>query len=102
MAEEKIQLSRSRMRKKILSVVFLLILNSILLIPYSVSAGTLNKPSNLLVLNTGLVGWWTMDGKNTINNISDSSGQGITGYLVSFGGKKIWHRLICVCQWCVR
>ena len=81
MAEEKIQLSRSRMRKKILSVVFLLILNSILLIPYSVSAGTLNKPSNLLVLNTGLVGWWTMDGKNTINNISDSSGQGNTGYL---------------------
>jgi len=32
-------------------------------------------------LETGLVGHWTLDGKNLINNITDSSGQGNNGVL---------------------
>ena len=35
-------------------------------------------------LNSGLVGYWTFDGKNLINNVLDSSGQGRTGYLKNF------------------
>lgn len=37
-------------------------------------------PLNLAV---GLVGWWTFDGKNLINNVADTSGQGNTGVLVA-------------------
>lgn len=33
-------------------------------------------------LNSGLVGWWTFDGKNLINNVADSSGTGNTGRMV--------------------
>jgi len=32
-------------------------------------------------LETGLVGHWTLDGKNLINNVTDSSGQGNNGHL---------------------
>lgn len=35
-------------------------------------------------LSTGLVGYWTFDGKNLINNVTDSSGNGNNGILVSF------------------
>lgn len=35
-------------------------------------------------LQTGLVGHWTFDGKDLINNAADRSGQGNTGYLTNF------------------
>src|SRR3989344_5196974 len=35
-------------------------------------------------ITDGLVGWWTFDGKNLIQNAADSSGQGNPGYLTSF------------------
>src|SRR3989344_1420857 len=44
-------------------------------------AGTFNKPTNLLSISTGLVGWWTFDGKNMVSNVADSSGQGNHGNL---------------------
>jgi hypothetical protein len=37
-----------------------------------------------LSLNSGLVGWWTFDGKNMMQNVADSSGQGNNGNLVNF------------------
>jgi hypothetical protein len=37
-----------------------------------------NKPKSL---TDGLVGHWTFDGADMINNVADSSGQGNTGYL---------------------
>jgi hypothetical protein len=36
-------------------------------------------------LAAGLVGWWTFDGKNLVNNVADSSGQGNNGNMVGFG-----------------
>jgi hypothetical protein len=39
-----------------------------------------SKPSGSSLIN-GLVGHWTFDGKNLINNVTDSSGNGNTGYL---------------------
>jgi hypothetical protein len=53
------------------------------------NAGTIGKPSNFLTLSTGLVGWWTMDGKDTpwtsatAGTTLDSSGNGNTGTLTS-------------------
>jgi len=41
--------------------------------------------SDLAAKNGGLVGWWTFDGKNMINNVTDSSGNGNNGNLVGFG-----------------
>jgi len=35
-------------------------------------------------LNSGLVGWWTFDGKDLKNNVADRSGQNNTGYLQNF------------------
>lgn len=34
-------------------------------------------------LNSSLVGWWTFDGKNMKNNVTDSSGQGNHGYMTN-------------------
>ena len=36
-------------------------------------------------LTSGLVGWWTMDGPDTLTNIADKSGQGDTGNLIHGG-----------------
>lgn len=36
-------------------------------------------------LKTGLAGWWTFDGANMKNNVTDSSGGGNHGYLTGFG-----------------
>ena len=36
-------------------------------------------------LASGLVGWWTFDGKNLENNVADSSGLGNNGYMYSVG-----------------
>ncbi len=37
-----------------------------------------------LNLNPGLVGWWTFDGKDMVQNVVDKSGSGNTGRLVGF------------------
>jgi Concanavalin A-like lectin/glucanases superfamily len=42
------------------------------------TSNTLSKSSG------GLVGWWTFDGKNMLQNIADSSGNGNNGHLVNF------------------
>ena len=41
---------------------------------------SLNPPN----LANGLVGWWNFDGKNLVNNVVDSSGQGNPGYLAGY------------------
>jgi len=54
-----------------------------------VFAGTMNIPPNFLGLNSGLVGWWTMDGKDTpwtsetAATTLDKSGNGNTGTLTN-------------------
>jgi hypothetical protein len=35
-------------------------------------------------LTSGLIGYWTFDGKDLINNVADLSGQGHTGYMSNF------------------
>ena len=52
------------------------------LIPSKAFASTINKPIYVLGLETGLVGWWTMDGPDIITNIGDRSGQGNNGSLI--------------------
>ncbi|OHA42431.1 MAG: hypothetical protein A3H68_00475 [Candidatus Taylorbacteria bacterium RIFCSPLOWO2_02_FULL_46_40] len=52
--------------------------------PQTVNAGTINVPSNFLTLNSGLVGWWTFDGKNMAQNVADSSGLNNNGYMSGF------------------
>ncbi len=48
------------------------------------SAFTLTAPPNYLELSNGLVGYWTFDGKNMVNNVADSSGNGNNGDMVGF------------------
>ena len=46
------------------------------------TAATANGGGNLA---NGLVGgWWTFDGKNMINNVADSSGNGNNGDMIGF------------------
>lgn len=64
-----------------LSKIFLgLVLASGLLMPLFACASSMGLPPN----NLGLVGYWTFDGKNLINNVADSSGNTNTGDLVGF------------------
>ena len=45
----------------------------------------LSLPPNFLsAQSSGLVGYWTFDGKNMINNVTDSSGQGNNGAMIGF------------------
>jgi hypothetical protein len=47
--------------------------------------GSIGRPlTNASNLTSGLIGWWTMDGKNLINNVKDSSGQGNNGVLFGY------------------
>ena len=50
---------------------------------YKAGAATLGA-APLNPIATGLVGYWTFDGKNLIQNATDSSGQGNSGYLMNF------------------
>ncbi len=70
---------------KILFFVFI-ILYSIFHIPNSVKASFVsNSSSNFTnTLKTGLVGWWTFDGANMKNNVTDSSGQNNNGNMVGW------------------
>src|SRR3989344_4780579 len=57
--------------------------------PIPALASKINVPTNFLVLNTGLVGWWTFDGKDTpwtsatAATTLDKSGNGNTGTLTN-------------------
>ncbi|MDE2237220.1 MAG: hypothetical protein KGK30_04975, partial [Elusimicrobia bacterium] len=58
----------------------------LLLAPAVSHASTINMPTNFLFQNTGLVGWWTFDGKDTnwaTGVTNDKSGGGNNGQLVS-------------------
>ena len=58
----------------------------LILFPYTTDASlVVNSSQNPGSLSQGLVGWWTMDGKNLINNVTDSSGLGNNGYMQGFG-----------------
>jgi hypothetical protein len=46
------------------------------------AAATISKSLRRPVNEIGLVGWWTMDGPDTLQNIADKSGQGNTGNLI--------------------
>jgi hypothetical protein len=49
---------------------------------YNTGAGSkLNASSIVSGPSSGLIGWWTFDGKNMTNNVADSSGQGNHGNL---------------------
>ena len=65
----------------------LILLYSISLFPYSAEAAArLQMPPNYLVTGSGLVGYWTFDGKDTnwgTNKTNDLSGQGNTGTLTN-------------------
>ncbi|MDO8668626.1 MAG: LamG domain-containing protein [bacterium] len=78
--------------KKNVLLVFIFILFSVLYAPCSVPtahAATIAKPINFLSINTGLVGWWTFDGKDTpwtsatAATTLDKSGNGNTGTLTN-------------------
>ena len=48
---------------------------------YNLGSAKVNTSQNPAgSLTQGLIGWWTFDGKNLINNVADSSGAGNTGY----------------------
>ena len=68
--------------------IILLCLFAVNFISYKTAeASTINVPTNFLTLNTGLVGWWTFDGKDTVWTSStaattlDKSVSGNTGTL---------------------
>jgi len=75
------------LKKTMLSVLALLLYlipYTLYLIPSPTHAFTIAKPSNFLALNTGLVGWWTFDGKDMLNGKAlDKSGNNNTGSLVN-------------------
>ncbi len=54
---------------------------------YNQGAAEINSPLDTAggsTLKTGLVGYWTFDGKDLISNVADSSGNGNTGYLLGY------------------
>ncbi len=54
--------------------------------PTTASASLMSKSvSNNSSLQNGLVGWWTFDGVDMVNNVVDKSGNGNTGYMTGFG-----------------
>lgn len=65
-----------------LSFCFLIFTVSIL--PLPAHALTIAKPSNLLTINSGLIGWWTFDGADMTSNVRDRSGQGNHANLSGF------------------
>lgn len=68
------------------TLIFFIILITFIL-PTNINAFTIGKPITIIPsnsLNSGLVGWWTLDGKNLINNVSDTSGNNNHGYMRNF------------------
>ena len=52
--------------------------------PLYVAYASTGTPSDASTLNSGLVGWWTFDGKNMAKNVADSSGNGNNGDMMNF------------------
>ncbi len=46
------------------------------------AAATISKSLSRPINEIGLVGWWTMDGPDTLTNVADKSGQGNNGSLM--------------------
>ena len=57
------------------------VVSALTLLPSATSAATIGK---ITANNIGLVGWWTFDGPDLLQNAKDKSGQGNTGYLAGF------------------
>jgi len=74
---------------KLKSAAIFLLLLAFLLSARAASAATIGVPTNYLSMNTGLVGWWTMDGADTVWTSAtaattlDKSGNGNTGTLTN-------------------
>jgi hypothetical protein len=61
-----------------------ILLSLCLFVPNIASAFTLTRTPNQMGLQSGLVGWWTFDGKDTVNGVSqDISGQANHGRLLN-------------------
>ena len=74
-------------RVRLISLIGLIGLISLisLIAPQAVFAFTITTPPNSLTLSSGLVGWWTFDGKNTnwaTGITNDVSGNGNNGQLI--------------------
>lgn len=51
---------------------------------YNMGQANVNKtPTTNTDINSGLLGWWTFDGKDLMNNVVDKSGSGNTGYMIN-------------------
>src|SRR3989344_2221602 len=74
---------------KLKSAAIFLLLLAFLLSARAASAATIGVPTNYLSMNTGLVGYWTFDGKDTVWTSAtaattlDKSGNGNTGTLTN-------------------
>ena len=69
---------------KLKSAAIFLLLLAFLLSARAASAATIGVPTNYLSMNTGLVGWWTFDGKDMPNGrANDVSGNGNHGSLTN-------------------
>jgi hypothetical protein len=51
---------------------------------YRSTSSTINKTVNIPNIDNGIVGHWTFDGKDMVQNVADSSGQGNNGNLVGY------------------
>ena len=59
--------------------------------PNRVEAMSIGVPSNILNLSSGLVGWWTFDGKDVVNGvIRDKSGQGNHGNAINIASSTFY------------
>ncbi|MDO8620439.1 MAG: LamG domain-containing protein [bacterium] len=73
-------LSRFRSFPILLFSYFLIILFSFFLLPFSAHGAVISKSSSPTGLQSGLVGWWSFDGKDVVNGkVKDRSGQGNDG-----------------------
>ncbi len=64
----------------LLSIIF----SAFFLYPDHALASSIGVPSNALTMNSGLVGWWTFDGKDVVNGvIRDKSGNGNHGNAIN-------------------
>ena len=61
-----------------------IIFSAFFLYPDHALASSIGVPSNALTMNSGLVGWWTFDGKDVVNGvIRDKSGNGNHGNAIN-------------------
>ena len=84
MSSRKISIKTMTPLSYILLLSFSILIFSFFISAPSVHAFTIGVPSNLLTLNSGLVGYWTFDGKDVVNGVArDKSGNANHGSLVN-------------------